>query len=168
MSYWPFQKTLSSLEIPRALSVGSEPSTSFLVGETSLGENQERTSEDIQNDNTIIQYNERQKQKNHDPARDISIQVLEKFSLVTKFARDTTSQLFRESHNNGYGGMQRRSSSLSSIDYSSQKASDDSKKVPDKSPVPRDPLEVNPSILVLIELLHSVKYSCNCYQFNLI
>lgn len=28
--------------------------------------------------------------------RDISIQVLEKFSLVTRFARETTSQLFRE------------------------------------------------------------------------
>ncbi|KAH7444094.1 hypothetical protein KP509_02G064400 [Ceratopteris richardii] len=31
-----------------------------------------------------------------DPARDVSIQVLEKFSLVTKFARDTTAQLFGE------------------------------------------------------------------------
>ncbi|KAL6226288.1 hypothetical protein ACLB2K_000251 [Fragaria x ananassa] len=144
----PLQKTLSSLEIPRALSVGSEPSTSSLVGETSLDEMQERKSEDVQNDYTISQYNERQKQKNHDPARDISIQVLEKFSLVTKFARETTSQLFRDGHSNGYGGIQRRSNSLSSIDYSSQKASDDSNKVSDKSPVPEDPLEFDKNSLV--------------------
>lgn len=144
MIYWLLQKTLSSLEIPRALSVGSEPSTSFSVGEASVDENQERMSVDIQNDNiNISQYNERQRQKAHDPARDLSIQVLEKFSLVTKFARETTSQLFRDSHSNGYGAIERRSNSLSSIDYPSQKASDDWDKVPDKSPVPQDPLEVN-------------------------
>lgn len=144
MIYWLFQKTLSSLEIPRALSIGSEPSTSFSVGESSVDENQERTSEDVQNDNTTIsQYNERQRQKNYDPARDLSIQVLEKFSLVTKFARETTSQLFRDGHSNGYGSIGRRSNSLSSLDYPSQKASDDSNKVSDKSPVPQDPLEVN-------------------------
>ncbi|KAL6127996.1 hypothetical protein ACLB2K_071357 [Fragaria x ananassa] len=136
----PLQKTLSS---------------SLLVGETSLDENHERTSEDAQNDNTISQYNERQKQKDHDiiPTRDISIQVLEKFSLVTKFARETTSQLFRDSHstNISYGGIQiRRRNSLSSIDYSSSqnKASDDSNKVSDKSPVPQDPLEFDKNSLV--------------------
>jgi hypothetical protein len=32
--------------------------------------------------------------KQKDPARDISLQVLEKFSLVTRFARETTAQLF--------------------------------------------------------------------------
>nr|XP_011469988.1 PREDICTED: LOW QUALITY PROTEIN: TBC1 domain family member 15-like [Fragaria vesca subsp. vesca] len=107
---------------------------------------------DVQNDNTISQHNERQKQKDHDiPARDISIQVLEKFSLVTKFARETTSQLFRDSHStNGYGGIQRRSNSLSSIDHSSSqnKASDDSNKVSDESPVPQDPLEFDKNSLV--------------------
>ncbi|KAK9947524.1 hypothetical protein M0R45_003144 [Rubus argutus] len=145
----PLQKTLSSLEIPRALSVGSEPSTSFSVGEASVDENQERMSVDIQNDNiNISQYNERQRQKAHDPARDLSIQVLEKFSLVTKFARETTSQLFRDSHSNGYGAIERRSNSLSSIDYPSQKASDDWDKVPDKSPVPQDPLEFDKLSLV--------------------
>eukprot|EP00249_Psilotum_nudum_P016251 c25747_g1_i3 orf=143-2287(+) len=35
--------------------------------------------------------------RSRDPARDISINVLEKFSLVTKFARETTAQLFGES-----------------------------------------------------------------------
>ncbi|KAI4376679.1 hypothetical protein MLD38_014415 [Melastoma candidum] len=47
--------------------------------------------------------------KVHDPARDLSIQVLEKFSLVTRFARETTSQLFREGPNNGIGGHEKRS-----------------------------------------------------------
>lgn len=36
-------------------------------------------------------------QQRRDPSRDISINVLEKFSMVTKFARDTTAHLFGES-----------------------------------------------------------------------
>ncbi|BBH08513.1 RabGAP/TBC domain-containing protein, partial [Prunus dulcis] len=136
----PLQRTLSSLELPRALSVASGQSTSVSVGETSSDENQERTS-------GISQYNERQRQRVHDPARDLSIQVLEKFSLVTKFARETTSQLFRDNHSNGYGAIERRSNNLSPIDYP-QKASNDSNKVPDKSPVPPDSLEFDKVSLV--------------------
>jgi hypothetical protein len=40
---------------------------------------------------------DRQHQQSKDPARDLSIQVLEKFSMVTKFARDTSAHLFGES-----------------------------------------------------------------------
>ncbi|ONH98392.1 hypothetical protein PRUPE_7G247700 [Prunus persica] len=137
----PLQRTLSSLELPRALSVASGQSTSVSVGETSSDENQERTSGDVYEGSiSSSQYNERQRQRVHDPARDLSIQVLEKFSLVTKFARETTSQLFRDNHSNGYGAIERRSNNLSPIDYP-QKASNDSNKVPDKSPVPPDSLE---------------------------
>jgi hypothetical protein len=40
---------------------------------------------------------DRQHKQSKDPARDLSIQVLEKFSMVTKFARDTSAHLFGES-----------------------------------------------------------------------
>ncbi|PQM37146.1 TBC1 domain family member 15 [Prunus yedoensis var. nudiflora] len=144
----PLQRTLSSLELPRALSVASGQSTSVSVGETSSGENQERTSGDVYEGSiSSSQYNERQRQRVHDPARDLSIQVLEKFSLVTKFARETTSQLFRDNHSNGYGAIERRSNNQSPIDYP-QKASNDSNKVPDKSPVPPDSLEFDKVSLV--------------------
>ncbi|XP_008242808.1 PREDICTED: TBC1 domain family member 15 [Prunus mume] len=144
----PLQRTLSSLELPRALSVASGQSTSVSVGETSSDENQERTSGDVYEGSiSSAQYNERQRQRVHDPARDLSIQVLEKFSLVTKFARETTSQLFRDNHSNGYGAIERRSNNLSPIDYP-QKASNDSNKVPDKSPVPPDSLEFDKVSLV--------------------
>ncbi|KAI5320634.1 PREDICTED: TBC1 domain family member [Prunus dulcis] len=144
----PLQRTLSSLELPRALSVASGQSTSVSVGETSSDENQERTSGDVYEGSiSSSQYNERQRQRVHDPARDLSIQVLEKFSLVTKFARETTSQLFRDNHSNGYGAIERRSNNLSPIDYP-QKASNDSNKVPDKSPVPPDSLEFDKVSLV--------------------
>ncbi|PQP98609.1 TBC1 domain family member 15 [Prunus yedoensis var. nudiflora] len=144
----PLQRTLSSLELPRALSVASGQSTSVSVGETSSDENQERTSGDVYEGSiSSSQYNERQRQRVHDPARDLSIQVLEKFSLVTKFARETTSQLFRDNHSNGYGAIERRSNNQSPIDYP-QKASSDSNKVPDKSPVPPDSLEFDKVSLV--------------------
>ncbi|KAH0970289.1 hypothetical protein GBA52_022445 [Prunus armeniaca] len=144
----PLQRTLSSLELPRALSGASGQSTSVSVGETSSDENQERTSGDVYEGSiSSSQYNERQRQRVHDPARDLSIQVLEKFSLVTKFARETTSQLFRDNHSNGYGAIERRSNNLSPIDYP-QKASNDSNKVPDKSPVPPDSLEFDKVSLV--------------------
>ncbi|KAM1360854.1 hypothetical protein COP2_026713 [Malus domestica] len=144
----PLQRTLSSLELPRALSVASGQSTLVSVGETSSDENQERTSGYVQEGSiSISQYNERQRQRVHDPARDLSIQVLEKFSLVTKFARETTSQLFRDNHSNGYGAIERRSNNQSPIDYP-QKASHDSNRAPEKSPVPPDSLEFDKESMV--------------------
>ncbi|XP_009363991.2 TBC1 domain family member 15 [Pyrus x bretschneideri] len=144
----PLQRTLSSLELPRALSVASGQSTLVSVGETSSDENQERTSGYVQDGSlSISQYNERQRQRVHDPARDLSIQVLEKFSLVTKFARETTSQLFRDNHSNGYGAIERRSNNQSPIDYP-QKASHDSYRAPEKSPVPPDSLEFDKESMV--------------------
>ncbi|XP_068329918.1 uncharacterized protein [Pyrus communis] len=134
----PLQRTLSSLELPRVLSVASGVS----VGETFSDLNQERTSGDVNQEGniSISQYSERQRQRVHDPARDLSIQVLEKFSLVTKFARETTSQLFRDNHSNGYGAIERRSNNQPPIDYP-QKASHHSNRVPEKSPVPPDSVE---------------------------
>ncbi|KAB2620503.1 TBC1 domain family member 15 [Pyrus ussuriensis x Pyrus communis] len=141
----PLQRTLSSLELPRVLSVASGVS----VGDTFSDLNQERTSGDVNQDGSlsISQYNERQRQRVHDPARDLSIQVLEKFSLVTKFARETTSQLFRDNHSNGYGAIERRSNNQSPSDYP-QKASHDSNRAPEKSPVPPDSLEFDKESMV--------------------
>ncbi|KAG6662505.1 hypothetical protein I3843_03G230100 [Carya illinoinensis] len=144
----PLQKTLSSLELPRAVSVVSEPSMSVSVGESPLNDNQERTDAGVHSETSrVSQYNVKQRQKGHDPARDLSIQVLEKFSLVTKFARETTSQLFRESHGNGFVAIERRSHNHSPLD-SAQKASNIAEKVPDTIPIASDPLEVDKLTLV--------------------
>lgn len=136
------QRTLSSLELPRAVSVAIEPSMSIPVGESPSNDSQERTDVGVQSGSfSMSQYNVKQRHKAQDPARDISIQVLEKFSLVTKFARETTSQLFRETHSNGYGKIDRRSHIQSSLDYP-QKAPNVEEKVPDEIPLASDPLEV--------------------------
>lgn len=91
----PLQKTLSSLELPGVVSIASSSTDGLSV-------NQGKADESGYDSNTSIQSVGRPRHKFHDPAKDISIQVLEKFSLVTKFARETTSQLFREpSHPSG-------------------------------------------------------------------
>lgn len=108
---------------------------------------------------SISQLNGRQRHKVQDPARDISIQVLEKFSLVTKFARETTSQLFRENHDNGFNVLERRNSNQSVIDYP-QKASHTPEKILHESHVAADPLEVTfPGI-------HNYKYFM-CFNFKI-
>jgi len=143
----PLQRTLSSLELPRAVSVAIEPSTSFSADESPSNENQQRIGGGFHNESSSIsQYNAKQRQKVHDP-RDLSIQVLEKFSLVTKFARETTSQLFRESHGNGYGAIERRNHDQSSFDYP-ERVSSVKENIPDEIPVPSDPLEVDKLTLV--------------------
>ncbi|CBI28236.3 uncharacterized protein LOC100260961 isoform X2 [Vitis vinifera] len=137
----PLQRTLSSLELPMAVSVANGPSTSVSVSEPPSNENQEKADGgNFDGLGATSQYNGRHRPKIHDPARDLSIQVLEKFSLVTKFARDTTSQLFRESHGDGFGSNDRRHHNQSLLD-SPHKASSDEQKVPDEIPVPSDPLE---------------------------
>ncbi|XVE98364.1 hypothetical protein REPUB_Repub03eG0100000 [Reevesia pubescens] len=144
----PLQRTLSSLELPRAVSIASAPSTLVSVGESTGHENEERTDVGVRDGSASIpQYYGRQRQKVNDPARDISIQVLEKFSLVTKFARETTSQLFRETHGNGFGPFERRNNNQSALDYS-HKPSDDAVEAPVQSPVAPDPLEFDKLSLV--------------------
>ncbi|KAJ4708222.1 RabGAP/TBC domain-containing protein [Melia azedarach] len=132
----PLQRTLSSLELPRVVSVASGPSTPSPVSDSPSNES-----------SSISQVNGRQRLKVHDPARDISIQVLEKFSLVTRFARETTSQLFRESHSNGFGAFEKRYNNQSVEDFS-HKASNDEEKTVDEIPVAPDPLEVDKLTLV--------------------
>ncbi|ESQ43258.1 hypothetical protein EUTSA_v10012867mg [Eutrema salsugineum] len=102
----PLQRTLSSLELPSSLPVASGQSTYPSDGGSSNDNNQGRTSAGVDNRvSRFSQYGPR-KHKNHDPTRDLSIHLLEKFSLVTKFARETTTQLFSE--NNGFGSVDKR------------------------------------------------------------
>jgi TBC1 domain family member 15 len=88
---------------------------------------------------SMSQYGSRQKHKSNDLGRDLSIQVLEKFSLVTKFARDTTSSLVRDNSGaNAYGPQQQEY-------YLNNKVSDKNKyqqTTAEKASVPPDPLEV--------------------------
>ncbi|PPR86839.1 hypothetical protein GOBAR_AA33862 [Gossypium barbadense] len=135
----PLQRTLSSLELPRAVSLSIVPSMPVSGGESASQENGERTDVDVLDGSpSIRQFYRRERQKVHDPARDISMQVLEKFSLVTKFAREATSQLFWETPTNAFSHFERGSSNLSAID-SSQKPRDDVLELP----VPPDPLELD-------------------------
>ncbi|KAH7864942.1 hypothetical protein Vadar_000190 [Vaccinium darrowii] len=103
------QRTLSSLELSWAVGVARELSSSLLVGESLSIANQERTDgASFVGSASHVQNNGRQRKKVQDPARHLSIQVLEKFSLVTRFARETTSQIFGKSHSDGYGVSERR------------------------------------------------------------
>ncbi|KAG4189688.1 hypothetical protein ERO13_A08G238200v2 [Gossypium hirsutum] len=99
----PLQRTLSSLELPRAVPIPSMPSAPVLPRESTSHENQERT--------------------------DVGI-----------------SDLFRESHGNGFCPLERRKSNQSD-DYS-HKPSDDAEGVAVQSPVAPDPVEFDKLSLV--------------------
>ncbi|EOY31140.1 RabGAP/TBC domain-containing protein isoform 2 [Theobroma cacao] len=143
----PLRRTLSSLELPRAVSIASVPSTPVSVRESTSRENEERTDVGVRDENaSTSRYNGRQRQKVHDPARDLSIHVLEKFSLVTKFARETTSQLFWETHSNGFDTFERTNTNQSVLDYNHKV--DEDEELPVKSPVAPDPLEFDKLSLV--------------------
>ncbi|XP_030511794.1 TBC1 domain family member 17 [Rhodamnia argentea] len=143
----PLQRTLSSLELPRAV-VANGLSASTSVSASHPAEKQPIDDGSVSGDIASLSlYNGRPRPKVHDPARDLSIQVLEKFSLVTRFARETTSQLLRESLNNGYGANERRDNSLHHQDYSC-KPSPDPEKAPEEVPVVPDPLEFDKLSLV--------------------
>lgn len=167
------QRTLSSLALPSSLPVASGQSTYPLDGGSS-SENQGRTSAGV--DNRVSQYGLR-KQKSHDPTRDLSIHLLEKFSLVTKFARETTTQLFSE--NNGFGSVDKRWNNQPVHNYSeklsniAEEKHHESSHNPEKDPlydeetpihivdVPADPLEVR--IIFLYLLCYKHQHVCGNY-----
>lgn len=83
---------------------------------------------------SMSEYGSKQKHKSNDPGRELSFQVLEKFSLVTKFARETTTSLFRENHSSGspaYGRQKQQ-------DVLDNRAS----AKPDNASLPSDSVEV--------------------------
>ncbi|KAI3805395.1 hypothetical protein L1987_27741 [Smallanthus sonchifolius] len=134
------------LQLPRSLA-NRTPSSSFPDSPSEGNLENKHTSED--DSSGSIQQNNKQRQKNHDPARDISIQVLEKFSLVTRFARETTSQLFRESLVDVHGPNEKRRTNWASKDHQTQEtAANDVEIASKKVPVPSDPLEFDKLSLV--------------------
>ncbi|XP_052182238.1 uncharacterized protein LOC127794943 isoform X5 [Diospyros lotus] len=143
----PLQRTLSSLELPGAVGVTNRLSSTAIAGGSPTNENQERNEGGPSNGSSSqIQHKGRYRQKVQDPARDISIQVLEKFSLVTRLARETTSHLFRENHLDSFGAIERHSQTTQN--YPSGVGSNDDEKVPDEIPVASDPLEFDKLTLV--------------------
>ncbi|XP_071697295.1 uncharacterized protein [Rutidosis leptorrhynchoides] len=109
----PLQRILSSLELPRAIPItkAAPPSSS-----TNL-------PSDANHDG--LDYG----------ARDISIQVLEAFSLVTRFARDTTTQLFGENVFDDDETEENKNNPQEIV-------SNDAQLVQKEAPVPPDPLEL--------------------------
>ncbi|KAK9715171.1 hypothetical protein RND81_06G147500 [Saponaria officinalis] len=138
----PLQKTLSSLELPGVVSIAA-PSTSASVAVSPTAESHHDT-------NTSSLNRSRQKNKTHDPTKDLSIQVLEKFSLVTKFARDTTSQLFGENSGENFflNDMKKPNHSQSLPDLHANIQSPEPEIVVDDHPVPADPMEFDKMTLV--------------------
>ncbi|XP_075489639.1 uncharacterized protein LOC142528471 isoform X1 [Primulina tabacum] len=134
----PLQRTLSSLELPRAVPVSNVTSPTLLANELPSNDDHEKDASN-KSFGSSFRENDRLRRKRHDPARDLSIQVLEKFSLVTRFARETTSQLFRDGHIDGFFPIEERKRDQSSKEYHPS-TFDDSEKVPEVS-VSSDPRE---------------------------
>ncbi|XP_068641646.1 uncharacterized protein [Aristolochia californica] len=134
----PLQRSLSSLELPGVVPVsnGTPPISPF-----SSDENHGNITE-------VVNDRGHSRQKVHDPARDISIQVLEKFSLVTKFARDTTSHLFGEIHSDPFSGNDRKPQSQSAPGTRDSERFDSKQQSLDSVPVASDPFEVDKMSLV--------------------
>ncbi|KAJ8426335.1 hypothetical protein Cgig2_024137 [Carnegiea gigantea] len=84
---------LSSLELLGVVPVVTPSNATIVISPAS--ESQEKVAQCARDINCGSEFIERPKYKANDPARDLSIQLLEKFSLVTTFARETTLQLFR-------------------------------------------------------------------------
>ncbi|KVI11681.1 protein of unknown function DUF3548 [Cynara cardunculus var. scolymus] len=126
----PLQRTLSSLELPRTISIAKSASSSSFT--------------DSPSDGNLERLDGGARKKGSDTARDISIQVLEKFSLVTRFARETTSQLFRESLVDDFGTNENKKRNQSQ-NRPREIASNDVHVTRSEVPVPPDPLEIEVS-----------------------
>ncbi|KAF9615198.1 hypothetical protein IFM89_022460 [Coptis chinensis] len=135
----PLQKSLSSLELPGAVSIANSSSTPTFANSVPPNENFEGA--DVGTSSTS-QYGGRHGLKVNDPARDLSIQVLEKFSLVTKFARLTTSNILREIQNDGFLANDRKKPSQSLPVNNHETGLDEVQSVPDTISVTPDPLEI--------------------------
>lgn len=136
------QRTLSSLDLPRTVSVANGLSSAISVGDLPSNGNQER-NEGGTFDGSASHFERNGRRRLKVPARDLPIQVLEKFSRVTRLARETTSQLFRESHSEtGFGANKRRNHNQAPHAQPSNSASNDLEKVSTEIPEVSGPLEV--------------------------
>lgn len=93
----PLQRSLTSLELPGALPVANIRSSLEIEGSTPI-QNTEHTANQNYQDKVYggLKYGGAQHERLRDPAREILIHGLEKFSMVTKFARETTAHIFGE------------------------------------------------------------------------
>lgn len=135
----PLQKTLSSLELPGVISIASTSTSGSSV-------NQEEADGSGYDGIASSQNVGRPRHKFNDPARDLSIQVLEKFSLVTKFARETTSQLFREpsGEHTFFNEGRKQSQTHSAPEIPPKLPSHELQTINDEVPVPRVPVPADP------------------------
>lgn len=135
----PLQKTLSSLELPGVISIASTSTSGSSV-------NQEEADGSGYDGIASSQNVGRPRHKFNDPARDLSIQVLEKFSLVTKFARETTSQLFREpsGEHTFFTEGRKQSQTHSAPEIPPKLPSHELQTINDEVPVPRVPVPADP------------------------
>ncbi|ONK78949.1 uncharacterized protein A4U43_C01F1330 [Asparagus officinalis] len=104
----PLQRSLSYLDLPGALGIANGASLQNLTNSVSSLDSRRPDDTSYDEGSSSLDYTGRHKHRVHDPAHDISLQVLEKFSLLTRFARETTSQIFRESQNNGFNAYERK------------------------------------------------------------
>lgn len=94
----PLQRSLTSLELPGALPVANIRSSLHIEGPAPSIQNTAGTSNQNYQDKIYggLKNGGGQHERLRDPAREILIHGLEKFSMVTKFARETTAQIFGE------------------------------------------------------------------------
>ncbi|CAK9868811.1 unnamed protein product, partial [Sphagnum jensenii] len=97
----PLQRSLTSLELTELPHVSAVVSSTANNVDTypnapKPDEDNKNVTDGTDSNNTGLSENSQHK-NSRDPARDLSIQVLEKFSMVTKFARETKAHLFGES-----------------------------------------------------------------------
>lgn len=94
----PLQRSLTSLELPGALPVANTRSSLHIEGSASSIQNTEDTANQNYQDKIFgsLKHGGAHHERLRDPARDILIHGLEKFSMVTKFARETTAHIFGE------------------------------------------------------------------------
>ncbi len=137
------QRSLTSLELTEL------PTVSAVVSSTAIDvdtyPNVPKPDEDKKNvtdgtDSNNMGLSEHRQHKNsRDPARDISIQVLEKFSMVTKFARETKAHLFGESRLLGNSEMD--------LDRAPNRSHEDNTSFGRTSSLPADSIPVQESSL---------------------
>lgn len=138
------QRSLSSLELRGALSIANAASLQNLSNSvSSLGT---RRPDGVGYDVSCStsEYGGRHKNKVNDSAHDISLQVLEKFSLLTKFARDTTSHIFRESQNTGFNTYEKKENKDSFQLNDIPSLPNEAEAIPEEILEKLDTLEVNP------------------------
>ncbi|XP_044404024.1 GTPase-activating protein gyp7 [Triticum aestivum] len=144
----PLQKSLSSLELPGVATVANAMSRQNSFSFTgSVSEVRHGDDAKYGGPSTMSEYVSKQRRKSSDPGRDISFQVLEKFSLVTKFARETTSSLFRENHSSGSHAYGRQKQEYVLDNKASDKYADQLI-TPDDASLPSDSVESDELLLV--------------------